>query len=189
MARSVLENWLQTWQSSWSSCWGTALGLRWILLFVWEENTSVHQFLLIKREAMWPILNLDCLFKMQIPENKESDCTWHWKLGAQLWARLLCTELQCSIDQSRQQHFSYLGTVVVPLLTFYLKRQRKKPSGVVQKPAQSLLWIYFYRKTANLMGITWSCWTHWILHKEGCFIILADNKSAAPSRLIFSVRI
>lgn len=142
-----------------------------------------------KREAMWPILNLDCLFKMEIPENKGSDCTGHQKLGAQLWARLLCTQLLCSIYQSRQQCFSYLDTVVVPLPTFYLKRQRKKPSGVVQKLAQSLLWIHFYKKTANLMGITWSCWTHWILHKKGCSIILADNNSAAPSRLIFSVRI
>lgn len=100
----MLENWLQAWQSGWSSCWDTGLGLRWILLCVWEENMSVHQLLLRKREAMRPILNLACLFKMQIPENKESDYKGHWKLGAQLWAKLLCTQPHCSIYQSRQQH-------------------------------------------------------------------------------------
>lgn len=181
----MLEKWLQTWQSGWSSCWGTGLGLRWILLFVWEENKSVHQFLLSKREAVWPTLNLACLFKMQIPENKGADCTGHWKLGSQLWAGLLCTEPH----RADSNTCSYLDTVVFPLPTFYLKRQRNKPSQVVQKPAQSLLWEYVYRKTANLMVITWSCWIHWILHKKGCFIILADNNSAVPSRLIFSVRI
>lgn len=148
----MLENWLQAWQSGWSSCWGTGLGLRWILLCVWEENMSVHQLLLRKREAMRPILNLACLFKMQIPENKESDYKGHWKLGAQLWARLLCTQPHCSIDQSRQQHLLLFAHCCCPI---YLKRQENKPSQAVQKPALSLLWIYFYRKPANLMGITW----------------------------------
>lgn len=62
----------------------------------------------IKKEVMCPILNLACLFKMQIPENKESDCIGHWKLG-QLWARLLCSQPHCSMYQSRQKHLLLFG--------------------------------------------------------------------------------
>lgn len=161
----------------------------------WDEfcllsETSVSlSSLLSKREAMWPILNLACLFKMQIPENKESDCTWHWKLGSQLWARLLCTQPHCSIYQSRQQHLLLFGYCCCPTPCILFEEAEEQILWSCSE-AQSLLWTYFYRKKpANLMVITWSCWTHWILHKKGCFIILADNNSAAPSRLIFSVRI
>lgn len=138
----MLENWLQTWQSGWSSCWGTGLGLRWILLFVWEENTSAHQFLLSKREAVWPILNLVCLLKMQIPENKGADCTGHWKLGSQLWAGLLCIQPHCSIYQSRQQHLLLFGYCCCPT-----------PYALFEETEEQTLWSWSEAIPISPLGI------------------------------------
>lgn len=116
---------------------------------------SVHQLLLRKREAMRPALIWLTYLKCRFLRTKSliTKGTENWAPSSeQDFCALNHTAASTRADSNT---CSCLHTVVVPLPTFYLKRQENKPSQSVQKPALSLLWIYFYRKPVNLMGITW----------------------------------
>lgn len=140
-----------------------ALGL--ILLCVWEENMSVHQILLSKRETMLPILNLSCLFKMQIPWNKDSDCTGCWKLGTQLWVRPLCTSTTFHHPSEGRVTLTLAEIMLFSHLLHFIRRRDRRTNQLqlFRSWPRFSSRVYLYRKTLNLRGITRSYWTHWIL--------------------------